>query len=214
MKQLSVFLAATGLGLGVLFAPSQAHALGPIDLEVGAKVGGGSNPISGPKSADGVSEPNPIGFGIGARGGISFFGLYAGVSGMYYLGSSASAAVDGVTAKSSIHTAVYGGEFGYNIKLIPLLTIRPQIGIGNAEFSESVSVGGVSQSAPSTGYLYLEPGVVALISLGILYVGADVNALLLPSGPTSNSCATPNKNGICTGFDGAITAHAQVGVKF
>jgi hypothetical protein len=48
-----------------------------------------------------------------------------------------------------------------------------------------------------SNYFYLEPGVVGLVSLGVLFVGADVGALLLPMGP-----------------DIALTAHGQIGVTF
>jgi hypothetical protein len=46
-----------------------------------------------------------------------------------------------------------------------------------------------------SNYVYLEPGVVGLVSLGVLFVGADVGALLLPTGP-----------------DSALTIHGQIGV--
>jgi hypothetical protein len=89
---------------------------------------------------------------------------------------------------------MYGGELGYGFKILDLLTIRPQVGIGNATFSESG--GGQSQS---TSNWYLEPGVTGLIGLGLLYVGADVNALLFPGLANTNA---------------AFSLHAQIGVKF
>jgi hypothetical protein len=88
---------------------------------------------------------------------------------------------------------MYGGELGYGIKLLDLLTIRPQVGLGNATFSESG--GGASTS---TSNWYLEPGVTGLIGLGLLYVGADANALFFPG--LANSQA-------------AFTLHAQIGIK-
>ena len=48
-----------------------------------------------------------------------------------------------------------------------------------------------------SNYFYLEPGVVGLVSLGVLFVGADVGALLLLTGP-----------------DSALTVHGQIGVTF
>src|ERR1019366_6022326 len=48
----------------------------------GAKAGVGTNPSSSPI--------NPLGFGLGGRGGASFFGFYGGVDLMYYFGGSQS----------------------------------------------------------------------------------------------------------------------------
>jgi hypothetical protein len=205
MKKLAIFLATTCAAGAVLLAPARADALGPIGIEAGAKVGVGTNPVSG-------STINPLGFGIGARGGISIFNIYAGVAGVYYLGGNNETA----GLKTTLHTAVYGFEAGYNIKLLGLLTIRPQVGFGNNEFSGNVSGGGVTSSFPSSGYFYLEPAVVGLFSIGILYVGADVGALLLPAGPANTSAAASCKGApsSCHSFDAALTAHAQVGVNF
>ena len=82
-----------------------------------------------------------------------------------------------------MHSAVYGFEAGYNIKLLGLLTIHPQMGVGNDETSVRITPDGGSSSSQSKGYLYLEPAGLVMISIGIVYVGADVGALLLPSGP-------------------------------
>jgi hypothetical protein len=57
---------------------ARAAALGPVGIEAGARVGGGSSTIS--------LLPNPQGFNLGARGGLSIFNIYAGVSFMYYVG--------------------------------------------------------------------------------------------------------------------------------
>jgi hypothetical protein len=188
------------LGLGLLCLPKAAHALGPLDLEAGAKVGGGSNIL-------GHGEPNPLGFGLGGRAGVSIFGLYGGVNLVYYLGSSQNETFDGASVTAKDHALQYGFEFGYGLKLGPL-TLRGQVGVGNFELTASGALGGDSESA-SKGYLYLEPGVVGLISIGHLYFGADVNALLLPAGPNDNP-----SSGSAHAFDSALTAHGQVGVRF
>lgn len=168
---------ASGLAsIGVMTSASTAHALGPIDLEVGAKAGVGTNPDSG-------GGLNPLGFGLGGRAGVVLFDhLYGGVNLMYYLGGSE----DGVSA----HTLMYGLEAGWGFKLIDILTIRPQVGLGNANFS----IGGLSDSN-----LYVEPGVTGLITLGMLFVGADANVLVFPGLANSNA---------------AFTLHGQVGLKF
>ncbi|HEY6461789.1 MAG TPA: hypothetical protein VIY73_16600, partial [Polyangiaceae bacterium] len=136
---------------------------------------------------------NPLGFGLGARGGVDVFGFYGGVKLMYYFGSSSGGFSD--------HSLSEGVDVGYNIKL-SILTIRPMVGLGN--FTTTGSGAGVSESH---GTLYVEPGVTALVSLGLIYVGADVNALLLTSEP-----ATPPATG--NQLDTALTIHGQVGLKF
>jgi len=192
MKRIPLLVAATAAVVVIGSVARDAHALGPIDLELGAKVGAGTSPAS--------SGPNPLGFGLGGRGGISFFGIYAGVDAMYYFGGSETLTPPGPAGTSSekisLHTVMYGLDLGYNFK-IAILTIRPLLGIGN--FTES--------SSPSSGNesnLYLEPGVTALVSLGTLFVGADANLLVLPgiNTPTGNQTET------------AFTLHGQVGVRF
>src|ERR1700721_973943 len=93
-------------------------ALGPVDLELGAKAGIGTHPFNG--------SLNPLGFGIGGRGGVSFFGLYGGVDLMYYLGGSENVPGGSI----SEHTFMYGLDLGYNFK-IAILTLPPLLGIGN-----------------------------------------------------------------------------------
>jgi hypothetical protein len=190
--------------LTVAFASSNAHALGPLDLEIGAKAGVGTMPSN-------ENAPNPLGFGIGGRGGIAIAGFYGGVSAVYYLGESqnASAPLSGSVSK---HSLLYGVEGGYGWKLLDLLTIRPQIGVGQMTLwtSSSVSTAYGAVAGPSvdqsTNALYLEPGVTAMISLGTFFVGADANALIIPSlnDPTVGKSQT----------DIAFTLHGQLGVKF
>lgn len=170
-------------------AARDACALGPVDVEVGAKIGGGGAPFTG--------EPNPLGFGLGARAGVAFTGWYGGLSLMYYVGESGS--VSAVTA--SEHSLLYGVEGGYGLSLLGLLTLRGLIGVGNF----TVDYTGIGHL--SLNNLYVEPGITALITLGILYFGADVNVLVLPgiSDPTN-----PAHSSWVT----ALTAHGQVGVRF
>jgi hypothetical protein len=185
------FAAAAACALATLTRAEDASALGPIDLEAGLKVGVGTNPDS--------NGPNPYGFGLGARGGIQLFHLYLGVSGIHYFGGSFTLPDKGVT-KIDYSSTLVGAEVGYTITGIPLIDIRPQLGIGDATFSAD-SNGATS----STGKLYLEPGVTVLIPLGLLYVGADGNALIVPSvdSPTGTSSKT------FTSF----TLHGQLGLR-
>jgi hypothetical protein len=104
----------------------------------------------------------------------------------------------GVFSTSSVtySSTLLGGEAGYSITGIPHLTLRPQLGVGNASFS----FGDASQS-----HLYLEPGLVALITLGLLYVGADANLLAVPGVDQGN-----NDTKTYTSF----TIHGQIGIQF
>ncbi|HXN31944.1 MAG TPA: hypothetical protein VN894_08785 [Polyangiaceae bacterium] len=189
MRSTAILVFGAALGIGMTGFTRDARALGPVDLEIGAKVGGGGAPFSG--------QPNPLGFGVGGRAGVAFSGWYGGLSLMYYIGESGT--VSAVTA--SEHSFLYGIEGGYGLKLLGLLTLRGLIGLGNF----TVDLSGIPQ--PNVSNLYLEPGITALVSLGLWYFGADVNALILPgisdpTNPTSSSWAT------------AVTAHGQAGVKF
>lgn len=71
------------------------------------------------------------------------------------------------------------------------------MGLGNATVSFSGNTPGVGYENPSS--LYIEPGVTGLLSLGLLFVGADANMLVFTSVEQSHPM---------------FTAHGQVGVKF
>jgi hypothetical protein len=189
MNRSFILVASAAVGFSTLAFAGDAHALGPVDLEVGAKVGGATNP----SSLSGAT--NPLGFGLGGRAGLAFLGgIYLGGNIMYYFGGSQNENIGTSSVSASVNTLMYGGELGYGIKILDLLTIRPQVGIGNATFNSSVD----GQSG-STSNWYLEPGVTGLIGLGLFFVGADANALFFPG--LSNSQA-------------AFSIHAQLGVKF
>jgi hypothetical protein len=185
MKSAPILVAAVAAGTLTFVAARPAHALGPLDLELGDKAGVATNPynVSG--------SENPMGFGLGGRAGVSIFGLYGGIQAMYYFGSSQS--VDGTSFSS--HTVMYGfeGGYGFSLPMVPI-TIRPQVGIGNATFTAS----GGGESA-SNSNVYVEPGVTVLVSLLGWYVGADANVLVFPGLDNSQV---------------AVTFHGQVGVKF
>ena len=183
-------LAAPALFAAAVFGATErdAQAIGPVDIEAGARVGVGTNPDS-----DG---PNPFGLGLGGRAGVSIFHVYGGLSAIHYFGSSSQIPTPTGTFESTYSSTLLGVELGYSITAIPRLTIRPQLGLGNAAFS----FGDLSSS-----YLYLEPGVTGLVSLGLIYVGADLNLLAIPGveqGGTESKTFT------------AFTAHGQVGVQF
>jgi hypothetical protein len=169
---------------------NDASALGPLDLEVGAKVGVGTTPSNIPSGF-----PNPLGFGLGARAGVSILGLYGGGSIVYYLGGTDS----GVSA----HTLMYGFEGGYGIKLIDILTLRAQVGVGSYDVTAGPSGGG----STDTKNLYIEPGITGMVSLPFLgwFVGADANVLALTGQKDENGNSTT---------DIGFTLHGQVGYTF
>jgi hypothetical protein len=194
MKLIARLLAGLAVIIALFVASErEAHALGPIDLEAGLKVGFATNPNSD-------ANFNPFGFGLGARAGIQIFSLYLGGNAMHYFGGSTTAA--GLDVSESMNEL--GGEVGYTIGFIPLLQIRPQIGFGDAILSAEVA--NVSQSK---GYFYLEPGLTVLVPLGLLYVGADANALLLPSVDSGTDATGKTTTKTYTSF----TLHAQVGIR-
>jgi hypothetical protein len=194
MRTSFLVFAATSAILLTLSTTREAHALGPLDIEIAAKVGYGSNPDSG-------EGANRLGFGVGGRAGLALFGIYAGVNIVDYLGGSGTPPCPSgtpcpISTNSSVHTLMYGGEFGYGFK-ISIVTIRPQIGVGSAV------VYGPGGSASS---LYLEPGVTGLVAIGILLVGVDANVAIFPN--TTNGETTSSST------EEAFTIHGQVGVRF
>jgi hypothetical protein len=183
-----------------------ARALGPIDFELAAKGGGATNPSS--------ATINPLGLGAGGRGGVSFLGFYAGVDILYYVGGSHTGPTGVVAETETVtqHSLMWGLDLGYNLKL-SIVTLRPQLGVGNLTIHTSTSTVDVCPNCLAIGLgsssqasnLYLEPGVTALVSLGDVFVGADANVLVLPN------IASPG-GGNTT--EAAFTLHAQVGVRF
>ena|SRR5579883_2186374 len=181
------FLAVLPLAALLFFAPRPARALGPLDIELGAKGGYGTQTDSG-KGA------GPFGVGLGARGGVAIFGLYGGVNFMYYLGGNQT---DSTGSSISTHSLQYGFEAGYGFKLLDLLTIRAQVGLGNFSYT----AGNTTWSD-----VYVEPGLTAFVSLGGFFVGADAGLLVLPGfNPAGNTLPTPGP---------ALTVHGQLGWKF
>lgn len=186
MKRIPLLACGALTALLVASFSNDARALGPIDVEAALQAGGGSNPSTASGSI------NPLGFGIGGRAGVALFGFYGGVNVIDYLGGSETV----LGEKVSAHALMYGLDLGFNIK-VAILTIRPQLGLGNFVLS-------TSPGSNNPSYFYLQPGVVGLVSLGLVFVGADANLLVLPSvnTGTGNQAQT------------AFTAHGQVGVRF
>lgn len=198
------FLLLTAAGIGTLSVTRSASALGPVDVEVAAKVGGGTNPVLvQPVSAHGgPPQVNALGFGLGARAGASFSNVYGGLSFMYYFGERQPPYATNTNILihlESFSSVMYGAEAGYNFD-VWLLTIRPQLGLGN--YTLTASSPGTTTSSSSN--LYLAAGIVGLLSFGRWLVGADASTFLLPGWSDSH----PGDSKV------AFTANGDVGVKF
>jgi hypothetical protein len=187
MARFSLVLVTVSLTVAIVVFSAQADALGPVDIEIGARAGIATKPFG------------PLGFGIGGRGGVSFQGLYAGIDVIDYLGATgpcgSCSSPPGQTVNQSRGALLYGLEAGYGFKF-SLVTIRPQLGMGTLRLSSAYGDPTPGASTVSNSF-YLEPGVVGLVSLGALFVGADVGALVVPTRP-----------------DFALTVHGQIGVTF
>jgi len=182
-------LATVGLTVAILAFPTKANALGPVDIEIGARAGTAAGTFG------------PLGFGIGGRGGVSILGLYAGIEVIDYLGATSTCGGCSMPSgaqpvQQSRSALLYGFEAGYNFKL-SRVTIRPQLGLGDFRLSSAYGDPAPGNVSDVSNYFYLEPGVVGLVSLGVLFVGADVDALFFPTWPNA-----------------ALTVHGQIGVTF
>jgi hypothetical protein len=208
MRKTPLLLVGSAIAASTLAVSTEAHALGPLSLEVALNAGYGSDP-------DSNDLFNPLGVGLGGRAGVSIMGFYGGLDGEYYLGGSKDlpTGVGSSTYNLSIHALKYGAQLGYNLG-IPFITIRPQLGLGNITFTvccgeATAIVGGVPMTitAPSqdSSSFYLEPGVVGMITFGMYFVGADVNALVMTGFKDVN-----NNTSIKT----SLTAHGQIGLTF
>jgi hypothetical protein len=195
MKRLASVLFASVFFALFFFRTTEAHALGPINIEAGGLVGYATNP-------NGDNPYNTLGVGIGARGGVEFLGIYGGLRAQYYFGGSTDIAGGGSV---SSHAFMYGIDAGYGFHIL-MLTIRPQIGIGNLTLAGSVQSDSSSPSVSSSdSHLYLQPGVVGLVNVGLLYVGADVNVLLIPGVDQGNGDSKTYAS---------LAINGEVGVRF
>jgi hypothetical protein len=164
-----------------------------VDVEVAALVGGGTNPSY---------PPTLFGFGAGGRAGVTFLGVYLGAAGMYYAGGSAILPITASGVPDSTHTALFGGQAGYTFRF-GALRVRPLVELGIAELTEA----GSTRSA-----FYVEPGFTVLVPIGPLFIGFDLNGILVPSDarPCLVAGCAENPPSSFVGF----AFHGQVGVRF
>lgn len=158
----------------------------PYLFEIGARSGYATVPIRG-----GV---NPFGLGIGGRLGFNVSGVYFGAGAMDFTGGTDVGATD--------QTWIFGGELGYNFRVGPHFTLRPQLGVGDALLthtepppprgshvdvittaSGSVVGGGggaLGGATTSVNNLYLQPGLTALLATTNYFCGVSFGPLIVP----------------------------------
>jgi hypothetical protein len=180
-----------------------AHASDTAALEAALRIGGATSP---------TGAPNPIAFDAGGRLGVTFSRIYMGLSFMDSPGTTADTACVGPvvvacttsTIKVSAHSVRFGADGGYDIALSERLTLRPTLSIGVASLYEFSTVqivvdGALTSLDGSTNTLYVEPGATALFAFGPIFVGADLDAVFLPTHHDSTA---------------GLAAHGQAGLRF
>ena len=219
MKAVSMLVAVAAASGLTLLAARDASALGPVDVEIAGRVGGGTSPVNSGTSSNGSSlDINPLGFGAGGRAGVSLSSLYAGLSFLYYFGGRQDVPSPlGPPVPVSGTSVLYGLEIGYNIGL-PAITLRPQVGVGKYTLNVdgSAQVSGVTYNGSSAwDNIYLEPGIVAKASFGMWLVGVDANLFWLPGSDKVEVWLCPSP--LChytLSSQLAFTAHGQLGLQF
>jgi hypothetical protein len=151
---------------------------------------------------------NILGLGVGGRAGVSFFNAYLGASFMYYLapGVGSNGSQPGVVfseGDSTLSSILYGAEVGYGFTW-KIVTIRPQVGLGNYVLRSANSTFNRTLTVQS---IYVEPGATLEFKWSYFLLGLDANALVLPQlgGPPESTGQTVHP---------AFTFHGQVGLAF
>ena len=203
----TLFLLALAATLASLASPRAARAGDRPEVEAAASIGLASNPMPSVY----FHANNALHVGLGLRAGVILFGgLYGGAKLVDYLGSTTTIFETSIPVEE--HAFQEGLELGWNFKLLGLLSIRPQIGVGNITFSGTANSpyftpSGVvlgTNRASSGSSIYIEPGLTALVSFGPLVVGGDMSYLKIPDYPDSTATYSTH----------AFTARVQVGVRF
>ncbi|HEY3805578.1 MAG TPA: hypothetical protein VGL61_23385 [Kofleriaceae bacterium] len=138
-------------------------------------------------------ESDNLSLGIGVRGGKTFANhIYVGGLFVYQIGTSSSAAVEGVTASSSVSAFYIGPEVGYDLHFAALpVVFRPYLGLGVADAIGSSTVNGMTTSA-SSSELSVWPGVTGLYRIpgSSFVVGGDFRIVTGPWGTAVGLFAT------------------------
>jgi hypothetical protein len=187
MSRFVLLFTSTTAVCALVLTTSAARALGPLDVELAGKVGGGIETSGDPTG--------PFGPSVGGRAGatISGTGVYGGLTLDYYFGGTQQAA--GMSVQQ--HAVLYGLEGGYGFRLADIVTLRGQLGFGNLAYT----AGNYDKSG-----IYVEPGVTALVFLRSLILGVDAGVVFLPGfSPMGPLPTTPGP---------ALLLHGEVGWRF
>jgi hypothetical protein len=166
-------------------APPPSGAMNPT-FEIGGVASYLTPPVHG--------GTTPFGFGFGGRAGLDLGDLYMGATVVQYLG--------GTDVDLSDRAILFGMELGYGTRFQAFggayITVRPVVGLGGAAISHTDPSllaqskadvvtsasggggGGVSDTVTVT-YLYVQPGLVGMLSSGSHFVALDGSALVIPS---------------------------------
>lgn len=156
------------------------------EVELGGEAAYLSPPIRG--------GTNPFGAGFGGHLGLAFRGgLYLGVSALDFLG--------GKDVDLSYRALLVGVDVGYAFPFhlfgSAILTLRPQLGLGDAAIYVTdpsllqqqpvdvvTSASGSSSSSPSdttvVNNVYLRPGLTAMLSSGGHFIAIDGGMMVVP----------------------------------
>lgn len=137
--------------------------------------------------------PPLVGGGPGVRAGVSFLGVYAGLSFIDFMSESSGSE----SGYESTHAASYGLELGYGHTFFGRLLVRGLLGIGDRIVTSDVSEtcwGMAACSMPasmtshaSRGDLYLAPAVLVGVTMGPVLVGADATLVYMPTAGAPDS---------------------------
>jgi hypothetical protein len=144
----------------------------------------------GPLSSMASAFPLASG-GIGARVGLSYLGLYGGLSYMDYFSEGSCLDSTGLSCGST-HGRSFGLEGGYSRIYFRMLMVRAQLGIGDYLMtSESTSMAVCPDiacstamtvsSQSSTNSIYLQPEILLALTLGPVLLGPDASLFYMPN---------------------------------
>ena len=129
--------------------------------------------------------------GIGVRVGLSYLGVYGGLSYMDYFSEGSCLDSTGLSCGSS-HGRSFGLEGGYSRTFFRMVMVRVQFGIGDylmtSESTSMAACADIACSTPltmssqsSTNSIYLQPEILLALTLGPVLVGPDASLFYMPT---------------------------------
>lgn len=120
---------------------------------------------------------NRYGYGVGARAGISTYGIYAGLAFIHGFGTYESAAGPGVTYEARYRTTLVAPELGWDLRLGSRFTLRPYVSAAMRFAYGYTTVQGVTIDDNHTGIAAV-PGMLATVRFGDMFAGLDARMML------------------------------------